>query len=145
MFVQASIGLAFAGSGPVTPEEVLRNADAAMYVVKTDGKGRYAVYQPHMHAAALHRLDLRADLQRALDNDEFALHYQPIVSMATGGVVGRRGAGALACTRSAGWSTRTRSSRSPRRPAWSCRSASGCWSGPAGRSSSGRWPTPGCR
>jgi diguanylate cyclase (GGDEF)-like protein/PAS domain S-box-containing protein len=88
VFVQASIGLAFAGGGPVTPEEVLRNADAAMYVVKTDGKGRYAVYQPHMHAAALHRLDLRADLQRALDNDEFALHYQPIVSMETGGVVG---------------------------------------------------------
>ena len=96
VFVQASIGLAFAGEGPVTPEEVLRNADAAMYVVKTDGKGRYAIFQPHMHAAALHRLDLRADLQRALDHDEFALHYQPIVSMATGSVVGRRGAGALA-------------------------------------------------
>ena len=88
VFVQASIGLAFAGEGPVTPEEVLRNADAAMYVVKTDGKGRYAIFQPHMHAAALHRLDLRADLQRALDHDEFALHYQPIVSMATGSVVG---------------------------------------------------------
>jgi diguanylate cyclase (GGDEF)-like protein/PAS domain S-box-containing protein len=88
VFVQASIGLAFAADGPVTPEEVLRNADAAMYVVKTDGKGRYAVFQPHMHAAALHRLDLRADLQRALDHDEFLLHYQPIVSMETGSVVG---------------------------------------------------------
>jgi diguanylate cyclase (GGDEF)-like protein/PAS domain S-box-containing protein len=91
VFVQASIGLAFAGDpadAPATPEQLLRNADAAMYVVKTDGKGRYAIFQPHMHAAALHRLDLRADLQRALDNREFALHYQPIVSMETGGLVG---------------------------------------------------------
>jgi diguanylate cyclase (GGDEF)-like protein/PAS domain S-box-containing protein len=88
MFVGASIGLAFAGDAPVTPAQLLRNADAAMYVVKTDGKGRYAVYQPHMHAAALHRLDLRADLQRALDNGEFALHYQPIASMSSGAVVG---------------------------------------------------------
>jgi diguanylate cyclase (GGDEF)-like protein/PAS domain S-box-containing protein len=91
VFVQASIGLAFAGDpadAAATPEQLLRNADAAMYVVKTDGKGRYAIFQPHMHAAALHRLDLRADLQRALDNHEFALHYQPIVSMETGGLVG---------------------------------------------------------
>ena len=88
MFVQASIGLAFAGEAQVTPAQLLRNADAAMYVVKTDGKGRYAIYEPHMHAAALNRLDLRADLQRALDNGEFALHYQPIVSMTTGAVVG---------------------------------------------------------
>ncbi len=94
IFAHCSIGIAFAGDdfsgggGAVTPEQLLRNADAAMYVVKTDGKGRYAIFQPHMHAAALHRLDLRADLQRALDNGEFILHYQPIVSMTTGGVVG---------------------------------------------------------
>jgi diguanylate cyclase (GGDEF)-like protein/PAS domain S-box-containing protein len=91
VFVQASIGLAFAGDPAdtaATPEQLLRNADAAMYVVKTDGKGRYAIFQPHMHAAALHRLDLRADLQRALDHGEFALHYQPIVSMESGGLVG---------------------------------------------------------
>ncbi len=94
VFAHCSIGIAFAGEqapgadGPVTPAQLLRNADAAMYVVKTDGKGRYAVYQPHMHAAALHRLDLRADLQRALDNGEFVLHYQPIVSMGDGELVG---------------------------------------------------------
>ncbi len=88
VFVQGSIGLAYAGAGPVTPAEVLRNADAAMYVAKTEGKSRYAVFEPHMHAAALHRLTLRADLQRALDHDEFTLHYQPIVSMETGALVG---------------------------------------------------------
>ena len=91
IFAHCSIGIAFAGDpadGQVTPDQLLRNADAAMYVVKTDGKGRYAVFQPHMHAAALHRLDLRADLQRALDNSEFVLHYQPIVSMTSGLTVG---------------------------------------------------------
>jgi diguanylate cyclase (GGDEF)-like protein/PAS domain S-box-containing protein len=88
VFAHASIGVAFAGPETEDPEELVRNADAAMYVVKTDGKGRYAIFEPHMHAAAVHRLDLRAGLQRALDNDEFVLHYQPIVSMETGHLVG---------------------------------------------------------
>jgi EAL domain-containing protein (putative c-di-GMP-specific phosphodiesterase class I) len=88
VFAHASIGVAFAGAGDVSPDDLLRNADAAMYVVKTDGKGRYAIFEPHMHAAAVHRLDLRTDLQRALDNDEFVLHYQPIVAMTTGAVTG---------------------------------------------------------
>ena len=88
VYVQGSIGLAFAAEGPVSPAEVLRNADAAMYVAKTEGKARYAVFEPHMHAAALHRLTLRGDLQRALDNNEFRLHYQPIVTMETGALVG---------------------------------------------------------
>ena len=88
VFAHASIGVAFAGAETEDPEELVRNADAAMYVVKTDGKGRYAIFEPHMHAAAVHRLDLRAGLQRALDNDEFVLHYQPIVSMETGRLVG---------------------------------------------------------
>ena len=88
VFAHASIGVAFAGDETSDPEELLRNADAAMYVVKTDGKGRYAIFEPHMHAAAVHRLDLRADLQRAIDNGEFVLHYQPIVSMQTGRIAG---------------------------------------------------------
>jgi diguanylate cyclase (GGDEF)-like protein/PAS domain S-box-containing protein len=88
VFAHASIGVAYAGAETEDPEELVRNADAAMYVVKTDGKGRYAIFEPHMHAAAVHRLDLRAGLQRALDNDEFVLHYQPIVAMETGRLVG---------------------------------------------------------
>jgi diguanylate cyclase (GGDEF)-like protein/PAS domain S-box-containing protein len=88
VFAHASIGVAFAGEQTSDPEELVRNADAAMYVVKTDGKGRYAIFEPHMHAAAVHRLDLRAGLQRALDNGEFVLHYQPIVSMVTGRIAG---------------------------------------------------------
>jgi diguanylate cyclase (GGDEF)-like protein/PAS domain S-box-containing protein len=88
VFAHASIGIAFAGTQTSDPEELVRNADAAMYVVKTDGKGRYAIFEPHMHAAAVHRLDLRAGLQRAIDNGEFVLHYQPIVSMQTGRIAG---------------------------------------------------------
>jgi diguanylate cyclase (GGDEF)-like protein/PAS domain S-box-containing protein len=88
VFAHASIGVAFAGDETSDPEELVRNADAAMYVVKTDGKGRYAIFEPHMHAAAVHRLDLRAGLQRAIDNSEFVLHYQPIVSMQTGRIAG---------------------------------------------------------
>ena len=88
VFAHASIGVAFAGSETSDPQELVRNADAAMYVVKTDGKGRYAIFEPHMHAAAVHRLDLRAGLQRAIDNGEFVLHYQPIVSMQTGRIAG---------------------------------------------------------
>lgn len=88
VFAHASIGVAFAGDETKDPEELVRNADAAMYVVKTDGKGRYAIFEPHMHAAAVHRLDLRAGLQRAIDNGEFVLHYQPIVSMQTGRIAG---------------------------------------------------------
>ena len=51
VFAHASIGVAFAGTETEDPEELVRNADAAMYVVKTDGKGRYAIFEPHMHAA----------------------------------------------------------------------------------------------
>jgi diguanylate cyclase (GGDEF)-like protein/PAS domain S-box-containing protein len=83
VFVEASVGIAFADDDGVTSEDLLRNADVAMYVAKTQGKSRYAVYESRMHAAALQRLDLRADLQRALDNDEFLLYYQPIVSLDT--------------------------------------------------------------
>jgi diguanylate cyclase (GGDEF)-like protein/PAS domain S-box-containing protein len=88
VFIEASAGIAFADDGAVTTEELLRNADVAMYVAKTEGKGRYAIYESRMHAAALERLDLRADLQRALDNGEFLLHYQPIVALDNGRTVG---------------------------------------------------------
>ena len=88
VYVQASVGIAFAGDGPATPEELMRNADVAMYAAKKEGKGRYAVYEARMHAAALLRLELRANLQRALADDEFLLHYQPIVSLKTAQTVG---------------------------------------------------------
>ncbi|MGH9177863.1 MAG: putative bifunctional diguanylate cyclase/phosphodiesterase [Acidimicrobiales bacterium] len=86
--VTASAGIAFAGSSATRSEELLRNADIAMYMAKTKGKGVYEVFEPEMHEAALRRLDLKADFQRAIDNEEFLLRYQPIVRLDTGRTVG---------------------------------------------------------
>jgi diguanylate cyclase (GGDEF)-like protein/PAS domain S-box-containing protein len=91
VFARASIGIATADAetgGPEGAEELLRNADVAMYMAKEAGKGRYQVFEPAMHDTALRRLELKADLQRAVDNDEFILHFQPVIELATGRVEG---------------------------------------------------------
>jgi diguanylate cyclase (GGDEF)-like protein/PAS domain S-box-containing protein len=69
-------------------EELIRDADAAMYVAKREGKGGYRFFEPAMHAGVLARLELRADLQRALENEQFELHYQPIVRLSDARVSG---------------------------------------------------------
>ncbi|HEY7023336.1 MAG TPA: bifunctional diguanylate cyclase/phosphodiesterase [Candidatus Limnocylindrales bacterium] len=81
LFVRASIGVTVRTSEDETPEDMLRNADIAMYTAKTNGKNRVEAYQPEMHAAATARLALRGDLERAMDRDEFFLVYQPIVCL----------------------------------------------------------------
>jgi diguanylate cyclase (GGDEF)-like protein/PAS domain S-box-containing protein len=89
LVLRASMGISFAEPGTVVePEELIRNADAAMYNAKRDGKGGYRVFEPRMHESVLARLELRADLQRALVNDEFELHYQPVVRLEDGSVSG---------------------------------------------------------
>jgi diguanylate cyclase (GGDEF)-like protein/PAS domain S-box-containing protein len=91
VFVRASIGIATADArtgGPEGAEELLRNADVAMYMAKEAGKGRYQVFEPAMHDTALQRLELKADLQRAVDNEEFVLHYQPVIELSTGRIEG---------------------------------------------------------
>jgi diguanylate cyclase (GGDEF)-like protein/PAS domain S-box-containing protein len=92
MFVRASLGIAIADSDsePIITdaEELLRNADVAMYMAKENGKGRYQVFEPQMHDTALKRLELKADLQRALEHDEFALFYQPVIELETGRISG---------------------------------------------------------
>jgi diguanylate cyclase (GGDEF)-like protein/PAS domain S-box-containing protein len=85
--VQGSIGIAL-DAGGMTANELMRSADLAMYRAKNEGKGRYALYEPSMHAHVLERLALKADLQRAVIEDEFTVHYQPIVTLQTGGIVG---------------------------------------------------------
>ena len=85
--VQGSIGIALASAGQ-TASEIMRSADLAMYRAKGEGKGRYALYEPSMHELVLERLELKADLQRAVIVDEFDVHYQPIVTLQTGGIVG---------------------------------------------------------
>jgi diguanylate cyclase (GGDEF)-like protein/PAS domain S-box-containing protein len=89
--IATSIGVAFSDQGMVSPrdaDELLRNADAAMYMAKENGKGHYQIFEPEMHARALARLELKSELQRALDAGEFTLRYQPIMDLARGDMAG---------------------------------------------------------
>ena len=88
LFVRASIGIAVTYARDYTADEVLRNADVAMYTAKTRGKNRIEVFEPGMHAAALTRLALKGDLERALERNEFRLVYQPIVRLGAGRLSG---------------------------------------------------------
>ena len=86
-----------------------------MYIAKREGKGGYRLFEPAMHEGVLERLELRADLQRAITSDELELHYQPVVRLDDGTVAGSGGAGAVAASRARARSAPTSSSRSPRR------------------------------
>jgi diguanylate cyclase (GGDEF)-like protein/PAS domain S-box-containing protein len=89
VLMRASLGIAIVeADAPQGTEEVLRNADVAMYMAKADGKGRYQIFEPTMHNSVLKRLELRADLLRAVENREFVLYFQPIYEMATGDLAG---------------------------------------------------------
>ena len=85
--VTASIGIAYATSD-ATCDQLLRNADLAMYTAKRQGKNRRESYEAQMHVAALDRLETEVDLRRALDGGELVVHYQPIVALPTGRIVG---------------------------------------------------------
>jgi diguanylate cyclase (GGDEF)-like protein/PAS domain S-box-containing protein len=87
IFVHSSIGIALAEHG-TTSEELLRNADMAMYAAKAMGKGRSETFLPTMHMAAQKRLQLSGDLRRALRDGELAVHYQPLVNLADQRVLG---------------------------------------------------------
>ncbi|HEX7168702.1 MAG TPA: EAL domain-containing protein, partial [Acidimicrobiales bacterium] len=80
--VTASVGIAF-GAPDVHVDQLLRNADLAMYTAKRNGKGRHDVYAPEMHAVAVERLELENDLRRAIERGELVVHYQPIVALDT--------------------------------------------------------------
>ncbi|MEN3308090.1 MAG: hypothetical protein V7603_4292, partial [Micromonosporaceae bacterium] len=84
VFVRASVGMATADWQVSTPETLLRNADVAMYRAKSAGGNGFEVFRPSMHTEAMHRLELRADLERALERDELVLYYQPVMDLATG-------------------------------------------------------------
>jgi diguanylate cyclase (GGDEF)-like protein/PAS domain S-box-containing protein len=90
-FVTASIGIAIArptGREPVDPELLIRDADAAMYRAKERGRGRCEVFDAEMRARAVRRLETERELRHALDRDELELHYQPVIALGSGEIVG---------------------------------------------------------
>ena len=85
--VGASVGIATA-MGTEAAEELMRDADVAMYVAKGDGGRRYETFRPEMHDAVVARIRLEADLRGALERKEFVLRYQPIFDLADGSFAG---------------------------------------------------------
>ena len=83
VFAAASIGIAMNISPSELPEDILRNADTAMYRAKDRGRACYELFEKGMHARAVALMQLETDLRRALGRDEFRLHYQPIISLET--------------------------------------------------------------
>jgi diguanylate cyclase (GGDEF)-like protein/PAS domain S-box-containing protein len=86
LFVGASIGLCLTSEGMTDAADLLRNADVAMYMAKRERKGSYRVFEPDMHREVVERLELRADLQRALETGQLEVHYQPVIRL-TGSTV----------------------------------------------------------
>lgn len=86
--ISASIGIAFSSNNNAEAEEVLRDSEIAMYRAKESGKARYEVFDNGMQADAVKRLQLETDLRKALDANEFRVHYQPLVSLHNGQIVG---------------------------------------------------------
>jgi len=87
-FATASIGIALSSSGYDRPEDILRDADTAMYRAKENGKARYELFDHGMHARAVSRLQLESDLRQAVEQKEFSVYYQPIICLQTGRLSG---------------------------------------------------------
>jgi diguanylate cyclase (GGDEF)-like protein/PAS domain S-box-containing protein len=85
MIMAASIGVAFVSPG-ASADDLLRNADLAMYRAKRNGRNRYEVYAPQMHQEAVERVELARLMRHALEDQVLSLHYQPIVDLDTGAV-----------------------------------------------------------
>ncbi|HET9220984.1 MAG TPA: EAL domain-containing protein [Roseiflexaceae bacterium] len=88
VFTTVSIGIALSVTGYEEPETVLRDADIAMYRAKSGGRARYELFDSQMHARAVALLRLETDLRRAIEREEFEIHYQPIVALEGGSVIG---------------------------------------------------------
>jgi diguanylate cyclase (GGDEF)-like protein len=86
VYTTASIGVARISSSYASPEDILRDAEIAMYHAKARGRARAEVFHPGMHANAIDMFELETDLRRAVERKEFELFYQPIVSAVNGRV-----------------------------------------------------------
>jgi len=90
-FVSASIGVAVSSASDgrsVNPELLIRDADAAMYRAKEGGRARCVLFDAEMRAGAMRRLEVERELRHALERDELALHYQPVVNLRSGEITG---------------------------------------------------------
>jgi diguanylate cyclase (GGDEF)-like protein/PAS domain S-box-containing protein len=88
VFSAASLGIVIGSAGYESPDQVLRDADTAMYRAKAAGKSGFVIFDEAMHQEALSRLQLETDFRLAVERSEFRLHYQPIIELATGRLVG---------------------------------------------------------
>ncbi|HKI95278.1 MAG TPA: EAL domain-containing protein [Gemmatimonadales bacterium] len=88
LFAGASIGIAVGGRGYQRAEDVLRDADIAMYRAKASGRSRYVVFDPSMHHHAVTQLEMETDLRHAVDRRQLRVHYQPIVGAQHGDIRG---------------------------------------------------------
>lgn len=88
VFISTSVGIAMATPNYRTPEEILRDADIAMYRAKTRGKSCYEVFDRQMHSEVMEAHRLETDLRSAVQQNEFSMYYQPIISLTEGRLVG---------------------------------------------------------
>jgi diguanylate cyclase (GGDEF)-like protein/PAS domain S-box-containing protein len=88
IYVTASMGVAHSSEGYDRPENILRDAELAMYRAKENGKAQTAIYEAALRGSSVTQLDLDTDLRRAVEREEMTLHYQPIISLADGRIHG---------------------------------------------------------
>lgn len=88
VFISASIGVALSSTPRARAEDLLRDADIAMFRAKTLGKSRCEFFEQEMHTKAVRQLELETDLRRAIEDHEFRLHFQPIVDLNSGHIAG---------------------------------------------------------
>ena len=91
VYIRASIGIATIDAEEAmtsAADELIRNADVAMYMAKREGKGQYRIFEQHMHSNVLARLETKGALQRALERGELTCHYQPVIELPTKRVIG---------------------------------------------------------
>lgn len=88
IFISASIGIALSNAGHKRAEDMVRDADIAMYRAKANGKAQYQIFDQVMHESASKQLQLETEMRQSLERQEFQLHYQPIISLETRTLVG---------------------------------------------------------
>ena len=88
LLVGASVGVAYGSSATKDIEDVMRNADLALYDAKGSGKNRYAIFQPEMHEFAVSKMQLTADMRRGIARNEFVVHFQPWKDLSDNTIIG---------------------------------------------------------